>query len=238
MGQSVNVVAVGAHPDDMELLCGGTLAKFAEDGARVWVVTLSIGELGHRDIEPHELREIRYEEARAAADMIGAEYLCLDQPAEYIEDSREARDLLIEVLRHAQSDVVLTHAPVDYHPDHMNTSQAVFSATLSSPIPRIVTQSKPLTRHPMLYYCDAMGGLESQPTQYVDISSTYETKVAMLRCHKTQLDMAFWSEAPLGLLEMAEVVGRFRGLQCKAGYAEGFRPALAWPRVRAGNWLP
>jgi LmbE family N-acetylglucosaminyl deacetylase len=120
----------------------------------------------------------------------------------------------------------------------MNTSKAVFSATLSTPIPRIVTHSGALRRHPMLYYCDTVGGLEFQPTHFVDITSTYPRKVEMLRCHQTQLDMAFWSEAPLGLLEMAEVVGRFRGMQCKAGYAEGFRPALAWPRLRAGNWLP
>ena len=222
----------------MELLCGGTLAKFAQEGARVWVATLSIGELGHRDIEPDELGEIRREEAETAAALIGAEYVCLEQPAEYIQDSREARDLLVEVLRQAQVDVVLTHAPVEYHPDHVNTSKAVFSATLSAPIPRITTRSEPLARHPMLYYCDSIGGLEFQPTHYVDISSTYDTKTAMLRCHKTQLGMAFWTEAPLGLLEMAEVVGRFRGMQCKAGYAEGFRPALAWPRLRAGNWLP
>ena len=234
----MNVVAVGAHPDDMELLCGGTLARFAQQGARVWLVTLSIGELGHRDIEPAELSQIRREEARAAAGLIGADHLCLDQPAEYIQDTSEARNRLVEALRLAHADVVLTHPPQDYHLDHMNASKVVFSATLAAPIVRIATPSSPLRRHPVLFYCDAVGGLEFQPSHYVDISTTYDTKLAMLRCHKTQLKMDFWPEAPLGLLEMAEIVARFRGMQSSVPYAEGFRPAFAWPRLRAGNWLP
>lgn len=234
----MNVVAVGAHPDDMELLCGGTLARLAQQGARVWVVTLSIGELGHRDIEPAELSQIRREEARAAASLIGAGYLCLDQPAEYIQDTSEARNRLVEALRWAQADLVLTHPPQDYHLDHMNTSRVVLAATLSAPIVRIRTASGPLRRHPALFYCDAVGGLEFQPSHYVDISTAYDTKLAMLRRHETQLKMDFWPEAPLSLLEMAEVMARFRGMQSGVAYAEGFRPAQAWPRVRAGNWLP
>jgi LmbE family N-acetylglucosaminyl deacetylase len=234
----MHVVAVGAHPDDMELLCGGTLARFAQQGARVWVVTLSIGELGHRDIGPAQLSRIRHDEAAAAAGVIGAGYVCLDQPAEYIQDTREARDRLVEVLRMAQSDVVLTHPPQDYHLDHMNTSKVVFSATLSAPIVRIATSSGALRRHPVLFYCDAVAGLESQPSHYVDISTVFDTKLEMLRCHQTQLTMAFWPEAPLGLLEMAETMARFRGMQSGVAHAEGFRPAGAWPRLRAGNWLP
>jgi LmbE family N-acetylglucosaminyl deacetylase len=234
----MNVVAVGAHPDDMELLCGGTLTRFAQQGAQVWLVTLSIGELGHRDIEPLKLSRIRREEATAAAAVIGASHLCLDQPAEYIQDTSEARNRLVEVLRLAQADVVLTHPPQDYHLDHMNASKVVFSATLSAPIVRIATSSSALQRHPMLFYCDALGGLEFQPSHYVDVSTTYNTKLAMLRCHQTQLKMDYWPEAPLGLLEMAEIMARFRGMQSSVTYAEGFRPALAWPRLRAGAWLP
>lgn len=234
----MNVVAVGAHPDDMELLCGGTLAKFAQQGDQVWVVTLSVGELGHRDIEPSELSQIRRQEASASTALIGAQYVCLDQPAEYIQDTAEARNKLIEALRQAQADVVLTHPPLDYHLDHVNTSKVAFAATLAAPIVRIATVSAPLARHPMLFYCDALGGLEFQPSHYVDITSTYDAKMAMLRCHQTQLDMDYWPEAPLSLLDMAEVVARFRGMQCNASYAEGFRPASAWPRLRAGNWLP
>lgn len=222
----------------MELLCGGTLAKFAQSGAQVSMVTVSIGELGHRDIGPSELSVIRCQEARAAAALIGGEHECLDQPAEGIQDTMDVRRLLIEVLRAAQADLVLTHPPVDYHPDHVNTSRVVFSATLSAPIVRLDTHSEPLDRHPALFYCDAVGGLEFQPSHYVDITSVYDTKLRMLRCHQTQLDMDFWPEAQLGLLEMSEITARYRGMQCNTRYAEAFRPARAWPRLRAGSWLP
>jgi LmbE family N-acetylglucosaminyl deacetylase len=234
----MNVVAVAAHPDDVELTCAGTLAKYAQQGDQVWIVTLSIGELGHRDIEPLELSQIRRQEASTAAAYIGAKYVCLDQPAEYIQDTIEARNKLIEVFRQAQADVVLTHPPLDYHLDHMNTSKIVYGATLAAPIVRIVTNSPPLMRHPMLFYTDAIGSLEFQPSHFVDITATFETKMAMLSCHQTQMNMDYWPEAPLGLTELAEITARFRGMQSNVAYAEAFRPGLGWPRLRAGNWLP
>jgi LmbE family N-acetylglucosaminyl deacetylase len=195
----MNVVAVAAHPDDVELTCAGTLAKYAQQGDQVWIVTLSIGELGHRNIEPLELSQIRRQEASTAAAYIGAKYVCLDQPAEYIQDTIEARNKLIEVFRQAQADVVLTHPPLDYHLDHMNTSKIVYGATLAAPIVRIATNSPPLMRHPMLFYTDAIGSLEFQPSHFVDITATFETKMAMLSCHQTQVNMDYWPEAPLGL---------------------------------------
>jgi LmbE family N-acetylglucosaminyl deacetylase len=223
----------------MELLCAGTLAKYAQQGAKVWIVTMSIGELGHKDIAPTDLKKIRRREASASAALIGAEYVCLYEQAEYMQDTTVARNKLVEVLRRAKADLVLTQSPVDYHLDHMNTSKVAHSATLSAPIPQIITDSKPLGWHPMLIYCDSLSGLDVQPTHYVDITSTFETKMAMLRCHKTQLKMDYWSESPIsGLEEMMEIQARFRGMQSGVKYAEAFRPALTWPRFRAGNWLP
>jgi hypothetical protein len=100
----------------------------------------------------------------------------------------------------------------------------------------IHTAHDPLPNYPVVYYMDALCGLEWQPTHYVDISAVFEQKCALLRLHESQ--MLNMERSGWNLIEYAQVMGAFRGLQCGVKYAEGFKPALAFPRVAPGSPLP
>ena len=115
----MNVLAIGCHPDDVELACAGTLAKCVARGDRVIVCHVSSGNLGHVIIPPEELRVIRANEAIKAGAMAGTEVICADfDDLEIYDNNRQARDKIVDVIKYAQPDVIITHNPDDYMPDH------------------------------------------------------------------------------------------------------------------------
>lgn len=238
---SMNIVAVEAHQDDIEIGCLGTLIKYFQRGdVTITNVSISNGDKGaqYDTSMPHEeVAKMRIREATAVAEALGGRFVCLGQEDEYIEDTREVRNQLTNILREAKADVVFTSPPVDYNNDHMVASQITFHAALLAPVRTIDTGTEPLPQSPALYYYDAIAGFEFQPTHYVDISDVFEKKCELLRLHKSQMinmeQFGGWD-----LITLADIVGKFRGLQCSVKYAEGFRPALGWPRVRPGNILP
>jgi len=237
----MNIVSVGAHQDDIELNCLGTLVKYqAQGGHTITNAVISNGDKGAQ-YDPQtpyeEIARIRAGEAGAVAQGLGGRYTCMGQSDEYIRDTDEARNWLVDVLRQAQADIVFAPAPVDYNTDHMVTSQIAFHAVLLSAVKTIFTTHAPLPKAPVLYYMDAITGLEWQPTHYVDITDVFERKCELLRLHKSQM-ANMQTSGGWDLVKYSRVVGAFRGIQCGVEYAEGFKPALAWPRVRPGNYLP
>ena len=236
----MNVVCVGAHQDDVELHCLGTLIKYQQRGdVKITTVVLTNGNKGsqHDPRMPYpQVAAIRAAEASAVAEALGGRYIGLEQEDQYLRDTDEVRNRLVDILREAQADLVLAPPPVDYSADHMVASHLVFEVCALAGYRSIFTAHDALEQYPAIYYMDAVAGLESQPTHYVDISDVFARKCELLRLHKSQMKNA--QRSGWDLVDYAQTVGAFRGLQCGVAYAEGFRPALALPRIRPGNLLP
>jgi len=237
----VNIVCVTAHQDDIELHCLGTLIKYRQRGdATITNVVISNGDKGGQfdlSLSYEQVAAIRQQEAAAVAGALGGRYLCMNQVDEYIRDTDEARNQLVDILREAKADVILAAPPVDYNTDHMVTSQIAFHAAMLATVRTIYTDHDPLPHYPVVYYMDPVTGMDWQPTHYVDITDVFERKCELLRLHKSQM-ANMQTSGGWDLVKYAHIMGAFRGLQCGVEYAEGFKPALAWPRVRPGNWLP
>jgi N-acetylglucosamine malate deacetylase 1 len=233
----MNVLAVGAHPDDLEILCGGALARCARRGDRVTMLVMTDGSAGHAEIPPDELAQIRQREAGAAAEVVGAEFVWLGLRDEFVFNDEPTRLLLLNAIRGAAPDLLLTHDPQDYHPDHRATSRAVFDASFIMGLPNVHTENSAQPGVPALYYFDTLAGQGFLPTEYVDITETWETKAEMLRHHRSQVDWLRYHDN-IDIFAFMETVAKFRGLQCGATYAEGFRPADAWPRTKSYRLLP
>ncbi len=233
----LTVLAVGAHPDDLEILCGGTLALFAKQGGRVCMCHLTNGEKGGLGGSVAEIRKTRRAEAIASAGVIGAESLCGDIPDGEVAVNLENRSLVIDIIRRVAPDVLITHSPADYHADHAAVSRLVFEASYLVTIPHYRTGQPATRKLPRLYYMDTVAGIGFEPKEYVDISSTIETKRQMMRAHASQI--RFVQElSGVDFLDMIEVTGRYRGYQCNARYAEGFAEHFAWPRTSTQRILP
>ncbi|MBI1877956.1 MAG: PIG-L family deacetylase [Chloroflexi bacterium] len=233
----MRILAIGAHPDDLEILCAGTLARYTQQGHQVVLAVATDGTAGHMVIKPPELAQIREQEARAAAVLIGAEFIWLGFPDELIFNDQATRLAFVDAIRQARPDVIITHAPDDYHPDHRVVSSLVFDTSFMASLPNIETHYPAHLVVPPIYYMDTIAGKGFHPAEYVDISATMETKRQMLACHQSQLS---WlkDHDNIDVMEFMEVVARARGFQCNVPYAEGFRSADVWPRTPAQRLLP
>ncbi len=236
----MQVLAVGCHPDDLEIGCGGTLAKLASQGHSVTMVHVASGDKGHKIIPPEQLKEIRREEARAAGRLIGAEVIGLDVPDLSVRsDHEELVGKLVKVMRRCRPDMIITHAPEDYMKDHMEVSAAVFDASFAASVPHYEPEDgeESLDRIAPIYYMDTLAGVGFLPTEYVDISAFIDVKIAMNDCHASQIKWLYDHDG-IDFLDFVRTVSKFRGLQCGKAYAEGFTACQAWPRLRTERLLP
>src|SRR5258708_268330 len=138
MADPLRLLIIGAHPDDADYSAGGTAALYRAAGHRVRMVSLTNGDAGHHVIYGQELAERRRLEARAAGGIIGATYDTLDNHDGQLLPTLENRWQVIRLIRTEQPDLVLTHRPNDYHPDHRYTSQLVQDAAYLVTVPPIV----------------------------------------------------------------------------------------------------
>lgn len=231
----MNVLAIGCHPDDIEVACAGTMAKYKKQGHNVIVCHVANGNLGHAIIQPDELRAMRMKEAKKAGSLAGIEVITCDVGDLLVYDNKEQRDKVVEVIRYAKPDVIITHSPNDYMPDHTAVSKLVFDATFSASVPHYgAGEAANLTP---LYYMDTLAGVNFMPTEYVDISEEIETKLNMLECHESQMK---WmrDHDHIDFAEFVKTCARFRGLQCGAMYAEAFTQCYAWPKITTKRMLP
>ncbi len=233
----MRIMGIGAHPDDLEILCGGTLAKYCARGDEVVMCHASWGDMGHYVIPPEELSQIRSNEAKAAAAVIGAEAMELGFFDMRINYTEEAQLRFTDAMRAARPDVVITHHPNDYHSDHNAVTQLVLHATFAATLPHFKTEHDYLPKLPLVYFMDTVMGLNFQPTDYVDITNFIEAKKQMLSKHQSQL---VWLKEHDGvdIVDNMVTVNRFRGLQCNVPYAEGFMKFQVWGRSAVGTLLP
>lgn len=231
------ILAIGAHPDDIEILCAGTLARCRARGDEIVICVATNGDMGSMKHAPPELAAMREAEARESAAKLDAEFHWLGYPDEFLYPDHDTRMRFIEMIRAARPDLILTHAPNDYHQDHRMVSELVFVSSFIGAVPNVKTLSPTHPQIAPIYYLDTLAGVDFLPTEYVDITETLDSKLAMLQCHKSQLEW-LGDYNGIDIVEFATTVARFRGLQCGARYAEGFRRADAWPRVTTSRLLP
>lgn len=232
----MNVLAVGCHPDDIEISCCGTLAKCVKRGDKVTVCHVANGDMGHEIISPEELRKIRIGEAKSAGALAGIEVVTLDI-GDLLPNGCDIaqRDKLVTLIKEVQPDFIITHSPTDYMPDHLAVSKLVFDASFAASVPHYGTEGKAAVVP--IFYMDNLAGMNFNPTEYVDITDEIELKIKMLECHESQLK---WMRDHDGIdfAEFVRTCSRFRGIQCGVGYAEAFTQELVWPKVVAKRLLP
>ncbi|HEX5083349.1 MAG TPA: PIG-L family deacetylase [Blastocatellia bacterium] len=230
-----------AHPDDAEILIGGTLFHLKSLGWELGIMTMTSGDCGSAMHGNEEISRIRYAEAGAAADYLGAWYSCAGLMDVEIFANAENLRRVVETMRRFDPDVVITHSPADYMVDHEEASRLTRSACFALSMPLYRTRQiapAPATKStPALYYADPVEGVDAMgeriiPHFYVDITETLENKLEMLSLHKSQRD---WLRAHHGLDEYLEQARRWsarHGQECGCDYAEGLRQHLGhgYPR--------
>lgn len=232
----MNVLAIGCHPDDIEISCSGTLAKCVKRGDKVTVCHVANGNMGHEIIPPDELRTIRIGEAKKAGSLAGIEVVTLDI-GDLLPNGSDIkqRDAVVELIIKVQPDFIITHGPNDYMPDHREVSKLVFDASFAASVPQYGPSGKAAVVP--IYYMDNLAGLNFNPTEYVDITDEIELKIEMLECHESQLK---WmrDHDNIDFADFVRTCSKFRGLQCGVPYAEAFTQEMAWPKVVARRLLP
>jgi LmbE family N-acetylglucosaminyl deacetylase len=223
------ILAIHAHPDDIETLGAGTLALLAELGHRISIVTATAGEGGATETSAEETAQIRRREAAAAAAVIGADYRCAGLPDLGVFNDDGSRRRITELIRAARPDIVITASPIDYHPDHEAVSVLARDACFASSVPNYRTgEAAPLPAIPHLYFMDAIGGRTREgqrikPDFGVDIGAQLETKRRMLMAHQSQVA---WVARQHGVADYAGSMvawAKRRGRDFGVTYAEGFR---------------
>jgi N-acetylglucosamine malate deacetylase 1 len=187
-GPPLRILVIGAHPDDADIKAGGTVAQWTALGHQVKLVSLCDGGAGHQTIWGPKLVERRRAEAKAAGEVIGAEYVVMDQPDGELQPTLEVRRSLIRLIRGFRPDLVITHRSTDYHPDHCHTGQLVQEAAYLVTVPAICPDTPHLSGSPVImYFSDAFKHpCRFEPHVVVDIEPVFDKLVAMLHCHESQ----------------------------------------------------
>ncbi|MFO0889472.1 MAG: PIG-L family deacetylase [Isosphaeraceae bacterium] len=236
----MNVLFVGAHPDD-EMACLGTLLLYRRRGDTLSLVCATNGDRGMSDDPDFPLEEcarIREGEMREVARELGASYTCLGEPDEALYDTWENRLKLIEAIRRARPDVVFTHYPQDYNLDHTATSTLVFQASLLTQIASVRTESPALPRVPPIFYVDPGPGYGFEATHFVEIDEAAVREARrLLGLHESQMAV---SRRLLGkdYRDSIEDQKRATGVRVGVPFAEAFRPCLASRRTPLARLLP
>lgn len=238
MAEPIRILALHAHPDDVEFLCAGTLALLRRAGCAATIATMTPGDCGSAEMDAETIADVRRGEARASAGLIGAECVCLEFRDLAIFNDDDSRRRVTEALRRARPDIVLTAAPIDYIADHEMTSALVRDACFAASCPNYATRqwepARPLEAIPHLYYVDALEGKErdGRPVPvdfYVDVSDVFDTKRAMLACHASQRN---WLLRQHGIDEYLDSQAKWsatRGAEIGVAHAEAYRQYRGHP---------
>jgi LmbE family N-acetylglucosaminyl deacetylase len=184
----LRILFIGAHPDDCEMKAGGTTALYRALGHHVKFVSVTNGGAGHHRHLPGQLTAIRKAEADAVAVLLGIDYQVLDYRDGQLEPTIAARSAMIALIRRYQPDLVVTHRPNDYHPDHRATSTLVCDAAYMVIVPHIVPEVPALRVNPVIaYFSDSFERpYPFSPLVAIDVEPVLERIVDQLECHKSQ----------------------------------------------------
>lgn len=221
--KKLNILAVCAHPDDPEILCGGTLLKYRKQGHNIFIVLTTSGNTGSNVMtDTKEIERVREAEMLASAKILGAQVRFLRNDDERLLDTNETRTQVLDAMRWADPDVIFTHAPNDESPDHWMTSFLVRAMVISLPGKNQQASEKPCTKKVSVFTCLPGAGIDFRPEAYVNITDEIEDKLKALACHRSQLSYM----ADFGKDEFVEhnrIIPAFYGIQAGCKYAEGFK---------------
>lgn len=216
--EKLRLLVFGAHPDDCDIKAGGLALLYADAGHHVRFVSVTNGATGHHEIGGIELARRRYDEAQAVARLAGIEYQVLDNHTGELEPTVTNRKQIIRLMREFQPDLILTHRPNDYHPDHRYTSQLVQDASYIVTVPNMVPLTPHLERMPVIAYLS--DGFQKPwpftPDVAISIDAVLERKIAMLHCHVSQMyewlpyNGGHLAEVPTGDAARRDWLGRRR----------------------------
>jgi N-acetylglucosamine malate deacetylase 1 len=185
----LRILVIGAHPDDPDITCGGSAALWSRAGHVVKFLSLTNGDTGHHAIGGIELARRRHAEAQASARACGiAEYQIIDQHCGELEATLANRKTVIRIMREFRPDLIITHRPYDYHPDHRATSTLVMDASYIVTVPNMLSLTDILEKAPRICYAfDRFAKpCPFEPHVVVPIDDVIETKIDMLDCHESQ----------------------------------------------------
>ncbi|QNN23398.1 PIG-L family deacetylase [Planctomycetales bacterium ZRK34] len=231
-------LALLAHPDDAEILCGGTLIRLADLGWKIHIATATAGDCGTMTESAEAISNRRTDEARQAAALIGGEYHCLGELDCRVVYDKPTVQKAIDLVRSIAPDLMFTHAPKDYMMDHEIVSMLGRASSFIYGAPNVSDQPAPDHKAiPHLYYCDPIEGVDPlghpvEPTTVIDITAQMDRKTQMLACHDSQRQ---WLRDHHGMDEYIDAMQRHgadRGSVIGVKYAEAFvqHRGHAYPR--------
>ena len=184
----LRILTIGAHPDDCDIKSGGTAALFAKMGHEVKFLSVTNGDAGHMEMGGGMLAKRRYAETQEVAKRLGIQYDVLDNHDGELLPTLEIRLDVIRKIREWGADVVISHRPNDYHPDHRYTGVLVQDAAFMVGVPNITADTPPLRKNPVfLYYQDNFQKPNPfSPDIVIDITSVIDQKIYALDAHTSQ----------------------------------------------------
>ncbi len=235
------VLAVGAHPDDVEFMCSGILKLLMDRGYEISIGVLTNGDCGSMVEDQESITKTRRKEAEDAAALLGASLYPLGERDLRIELDDRTKMKVTELVRTVDPLIVFTHPHEDYMIDHEVTSRLVRTACFAASIPNYQTFSampcKRTSRIPFLFYWSPLEGMDIYgdfvPQKiHVDVSAQIQFKAGMLACHKSQRDWLMEQHGMDQYIETMKNTARCYGEKSGFAYAEGFiqHRGNAYPR--------
>jgi LmbE family N-acetylglucosaminyl deacetylase len=232
------VLSLGAHPDDAEFLCAGTLALLHQKGWEIHIATMAPGDCGTVQYSREEISRIRKGEAAKSASLLDGAYHCCECGDIFILYDRPSLLKAIELVRKVKPTIVITTSPSDYMVDHEMASKLAQTACFACGVVNVETPgAEPFEPIPHLYYMDAVEhkdkfGAEVKPGMIVDIGSVIDTKEKMLCCHESQRHWLMTHHGMDEYVNMMKKSDQKRGREIGSRFAEGFRQHLghAYPQ--------
>lgn len=230
-----HVLAIMAHPDDIEFQCAGTLALLKQRGCKIHLATMTSGDCGSVEHGPQAITRTRVREGAAAAKVLDATFDSLGERDLFVCYNRPTLQKVAELVRRYDPWLVITHSPECYMLDHEETAKLVRGACFGAGIPNFATEAadpaRPTNGVPYLYYADAMEhnnlfGERIVPQFYIDITAVMPVKTRMLKCHASQRD---WLRKHHGVDEYVRKMHELsaeRGREAGVRYAECYRQHL------------
>ncbi|MFG0247777.1 MAG: PIG-L deacetylase family protein [Phycisphaeraceae bacterium JB051] len=229
MSETNVVLVMMAHPDDAEILCGGTIIRLASLGWKINIATAANGNCGSVELGCEEIAQVRNLEAKKAAAVLGGVYHCLGLSDLQVTYTPENIAKTIDLFRQVNPSLVITHPRHDYMLDHEQTHLLARAASFAFAIPNASTLPLPDGAVvPYLYYADPLEGCDPytgrmvKPTTFIDIADVMPAKSEMLACHASQRE---WLRKHHGMDEYILAMqrhGAMRGQACHNEYAEAF----------------
>lgn len=223
VAERLKLLVLGAHPDDAEFHAGGLILKYASAGHHVKIVSVTDGSAGHHQKVPQQLVHARRAEADAVARRLGVSYDIWEFPDGRLLPTLEVRSRVLREIRQFQPDLVLTHRPCDYHPDHRAVGLAVQDASYMVTVPLIEPDVRPLQRDPVVAY---MVDLFTRPYAFCgdvvfDVTAEFEGIIDLLDCHVSQVYE--WLPYNRGVLDQVPADPAGRKQQLRDWFGERLR---------------